>query len=147
MFSFESFGGEFRMEKRGGRSSASPQRLSLSPKSSSNTYLSHRELSVPGKVLSTANNPSSVIPQSTIANARRMSPGSTATPCSSESSGASPGKVTHGNSVSPKLQPWQATLPGCSSDPPPNLRTSMTDRAASRVGGLSPPSSGKNALT
>ncbi|KAJ8479155.1 hypothetical protein OPV22_022882 [Ensete ventricosum] len=54
--------------------------------------------------------------------------------------GTSPVKTNRGSSASPKLHGWQTNLPGFSTDVPPNLQTSLTDRSASRVRDLSPAS-------
>lgn len=139
------------------RSSASPRRSSPSPRSGSSAFSSRgRPSSVrqpspnppilrpatPSRRPSTPpNKPSSPAPRSTTPTVRRMSTGSSSLPSSSGRRAPSPGKANRGNSASPKLQAWQTTLPGFSSDPPPNLRTSLSDRPASHVRGLSPASS------
>ncbi|KAG0499907.1 hypothetical protein HPP92_004161 [Vanilla planifolia] len=53
--------------------------------------------------------------------------------------GASPVKANRG-SFSPKLQAWQTTLSGFTSEVPPNLRTSLSDRSMSYTRGSSPSS-------
>eukprot|EP00268_Persea_americana_P016141 TRINITY_DN17653_c0_g2_i1.p1 TRINITY_DN17653_c0_g2~~TRINITY_DN17653_c0_g2_i1.p1 ORF type:complete len:1182 (-),score=321.82 TRINITY_DN17653_c0_g2_i1:257-3802(-) len=138
------------------RSSASPHRLSPSAQSSSSAFSSRgrpssARQSSPTPTLRSAtpsrrpstppNKPSSPAPRSATPTMRRMSTGSSSLPSSSGRRAPSPGKAKRGNSASPKLQAWQSTLPGFSSDAPPNLRTSLSDRAASHVRGLSPASS------
>ncbi|KAI5073627.1 hypothetical protein GOP47_0011640 [Adiantum capillus-veneris] len=39
---------------------------------------------------------------------------------------------SRGKSLSPKLGPWEPSLPGFSAEPPPNLRTSLSDRTFQR---------------
>ncbi|MCO5604953.1 hypothetical protein L7F22_059128 [Adiantum nelumboides] len=39
---------------------------------------------------------------------------------------------SRGKSLSPKLGPWEPSLPGFSAEPPPNLRTSLSDRTIQR---------------
>lgn len=94
----------------------------------------------PTKRPTSPNNPSTTTPRSSTPTLRRMSTGSSANPSYAGKSGTSPGKVTRGNSASPKLRAWQTALPGFSLDPPPNLRTSISDRPASHVRGSSPAS-------
>ncbi|XP_058102211.1 uncharacterized protein LOC131246278 [Magnolia sinica] len=138
------------------RSSASPRRLSPSPRSGNSTFQSRGRPSssaphssptpvlrstTPSRRPSTPpNKPSSPAPRSSTPTLRRMSSGSSGHPSSSGRRGTSPAKPTRGSSASPKLQAWQSTLPGFSSDPPPNLRTSLPDRPASHTRGLSPAS-------
>ncbi|XXG45078.1 hypothetical protein AAC387_Pa02g0253 [Persea americana] len=142
---------------RTSRSSASPNRLSPSPRSGNSTFQNSRRRpssarqSSPTPTLRSAtpsrrpstppNKPSSPAPRSATPTMRRTSTGSSSLPSSSGRRAPSPGKAKRGNSASPKLQAWQSTLPGFSSDAPPNLRTSLSDRAASHVRGLSPASS------
>ncbi|RWW80588.1 hypothetical protein BHE74_00011070 [Ensete ventricosum] len=83
--------------------------------------------------------PSPLTQRSSTPTARRMSTGSTGQAFSS-TRGTSPIRTNRGNSSSPKLRGWQSNLPGFSTDAPPNLRTSLTDRSTSRVRGLSPAS-------
>ncbi|XP_077229863.1 RUN/FYVE domain protein [Tasmannia lanceolata] len=137
------------------RSSASPHRLSPSPRSVNNTIQSRGRPSsashssptpvprstTPSRRPSTPpNKPSTPTSRSSTPTLRRMSTGSSGQPLSSGRRGTSPGNSSRGNSASPKLQAWQSTLPGFSSDPPPNLRTSLSDRPTSHTRGLSPAS-------
>lgn len=67
------------------------------------------------------------------------------TSCSIQSSiyggrGPSPLQTSRGNSASPKFRGWQMTLPGFTSEVPPNLRTSLSDRSVSHTRGSSPAS-------
>ncbi|XP_042505176.1 uncharacterized protein LOC122081877 isoform X2 [Macadamia integrifolia] len=144
------------MEKssRTSRSSASPHRLSPSPRSGSNTFQSRgRPSSAPHSSPSPIQRPASPSPRpitppnkpitparrSLTPTTRRTSTGSSGTIPSSRR-GTSPVKTSRGNSASPKIQAWQSTIPGFSSDAPPNLRTSLADRPASYVRGSSPAS-------
>jgi len=54
--------------------------------------------------------------------------------------GYSPQKSRHGGSSSSKIQPWQSGIPDFSPKPPPNLRTTLSDRSTSRLRGLCPAS-------
>ncbi|KAG9446652.1 hypothetical protein H6P81_012780 [Aristolochia fimbriata] len=146
--------------QRSNRSSASPQRLSPhhlspSPRSGGSSFQTRGRASsapngspnlllrptTPTRRPSTPpNKPSTPAPRSSTPTLRRMSTGSSGTLSSTKRSGTSPGKTSRGNSASPKLRAWQTTLPGFSSDPPPNLRTSLSDRPASHVRGASPAS-------
>ncbi|KAF8390599.1 hypothetical protein HHK36_025126 [Tetracentron sinense] len=145
------------MEKsyRTSRSSASPHRLSPSPRSGNSTLQSRGKPSsaphssptpsmrptTPSRRPSTPpNKPSIHAPRSSTPTFRRMSTGSSGTVSSIGRSGPSPVKTNRGNSASPKLQSWQSNLPGFSSDAPPNLRTSLADRPASYIRGSSPAS-------
>ncbi|XP_010250822.1 PREDICTED: uncharacterized protein LOC104592946 [Nelumbo nucifera] len=145
------------MEKsyRNSRSSASPHRLSPSPRSSNGTFRSRGRPSsaphsspTPGLRQSTPlqrpstppNKPATAAPRSCTPTPRRMSTGSTGIMVSSGRRGTSPVKSSRGNSASPKMRAWQANIPGFSSDAPPNLRTSLADRPASYVRGSSPAS-------
>ncbi|KAK9113499.1 hypothetical protein Syun_020296 [Stephania yunnanensis] len=138
---------------RTGRSSASPHRSSPSPRSESSMYQargrspsSHssknpvlpsntpsRSPSTPPHRLSTPP------PRSTTPTPRRTSVGSSGT-VNSGRRGTSPVMASRANSVSPKLQAWQTNIPGFSTEAPPNLRTSLSDRPASYVRGSSPAS-------
>ncbi|XP_011625569.1 uncharacterized protein LOC18440101 isoform X2 [Amborella trichopoda] len=146
--------------RRNSRSSASPNRLSPSPRSGTSTFQSRgRPSSAPTTSVSPVlrsstpsrrpttppNKPATTLPRSSTPTFRRMSTGSsTGNPSTSGRRGPSPGKPNRGNSASPKLRAWQSTLPGFSSDPPPNLRTSLSDRPSSHVRGLSPASRSSN---
>ncbi|KAK1289798.1 hypothetical protein QJS10_CPB18g00487 [Acorus calamus] len=140
------------------RLSPSPHRLSPSPRSGSNTIQSRGRPSsalhtspppalrptTPSKRPSTPpNKPSTPTQRSSTPTLRRMSTGSSGPPSSSGRRGISPGKSSRGNSASPKLRAWQSSLPGFSVEAPPNLRTSISDRPASHVRGLSPVSNGR----
>ncbi|PWA80464.1 hypothetical protein CTI12_AA197010 [Artemisia annua] len=137
------------MEKsqRSSRGSASPNRVSVSPQSHNSTFEGRgRASSAPSASPSThikpattslrksspSRKPSSPVPRSsTPTNPRRLSTGST---CSTSSRGS------RGSSPSPKINAWQSTIPGFSTEVPPNLRTSLEDRPASYVRGSSPAS-------
>ncbi|XP_020239271.1 uncharacterized protein LOC109818219 [Cajanus cajan] len=149
---------------RSSRGSASPNRLSPSPRSGTNTLQSRgRPSSVPNssptpsvryatpsrrpspppsKPMTPASKYSTYTP-------RRMSTGSSGSVVSSGVRGTSPVKgvrgtspvkTNRGNSTSPKIRAWQTNIPGFSSEAPPNLRTSLADRPASYVRGSSPAS-------
>ncbi|KAF6161367.1 hypothetical protein GIB67_009246 [Kingdonia uniflora] len=137
---------------RASRSSASPHRLSPSPRSGNSTLQSRgrpssSRHSSPGPVLrpttpsrspSTPPKKASVpAPRSSTPTPRRMSTGSSGI---HGTRGTSPVTTSRGNSSSPKLRAWQSNIPGFSSDIPPNLRTSLSDRPASYVRGSSPAS-------
>ncbi|KAI5406271.1 uncharacterized protein LOC127083081 [Lathyrus oleraceus] len=150
------------MEKsrRSSRGSASPNRLSPSPRSGTNTSQaggrpsslpnysptssslryatpSRRSSPPPNKPITPASRSSTFTP-------RRLSTGSSGSIVSSGVRGTSPVKTTRGNSSSPKIRAWQTNIPGFSSEAPPNLRTSLADRPATYVRGSSPASrSGK----
>ncbi|KAJ4839397.1 hypothetical protein Tsubulata_016850 [Turnera subulata] len=137
------------MEKsyRSSRGSASPNRLSPSPRSGSSTFqsrgrpssshssppASHRPATPPRRPSPPPSKPSTPAPRSLTPTPRRMSTGSTAR-------GTSPVRTSRGNSASPKIRAWQSNIPGFSSEAPPNLRTSLADRPASYVRGSSPAS-------
>ncbi|QCE13114.1 hypothetical protein DEO72_LG11g107 [Vigna unguiculata] len=140
---------------RSSRGSASPNRLSPSPRSGANTLQSRgRPSSVPNsspspnvryatptrrpspppsKPMTPASKHSTYTP-------RRISTGSSGSVVSSGVRGTSPVKTNRGNSASPKIRAWQTNIPGFSSEVPPNLRTSLADRPASYVRGSSPAS-------
>ncbi|KAA8533269.1 hypothetical protein F0562_033198 [Nyssa sinensis] len=145
------------MEKsyRSSRGSASPNRLSPSPRSGSSTLQSRgRPSSTPHSSPTPSlqhatpsrrpspppSKTSTPAPRSSTPTPRRMSTGSSRTVASSGVRGTSPVKTTRGNSASPKTKAWQSNIPGFSSDAPPNLRTSLADRPASYVRGSSPAS-------
>ncbi|KAG8383275.1 hypothetical protein BUALT_Bualt05G0167600 [Buddleja alternifolia] len=124
------------MEKgyRNGRSSASPHRLSPSPRSGNSTLeLRSRPVSAtppkmrhpsPSRGLSPPPSKSSPAPRSSTPPSRRMSTGSR----------------VRGTSPLPNLKGWPSNVPGFSLEAPPNLRTSLADRPASYVRGSSPAS-------
>ncbi|XP_026663343.1 uncharacterized protein LOC103714757 isoform X2 [Phoenix dactylifera] len=140
---------------RTSRSSASPQRLSPSPRSgysavqsrvrpsSAPCSTSHPVLrpTTPSRRPSTPpTKPSTPTPRSSTPTLRRMSTGSSGQSFYSGTRKTSPIKAPRGNSASPKLRGWRSNLSGFSSDTPPNLRTSISDRSTSHVRGLSPAS-------
>ncbi|XP_027341269.1 uncharacterized protein LOC113854471 [Abrus precatorius] len=137
------------------RGSASPNRLSSSPRSGNNTSQSRgRSSSVPNS--SPTQNlqhatptrrpspppakPGTPAPRSSTPTPRRISTGSSVPAVSSGIRGTSPVKTSRGNSASPKIRAWQTNIPDFSTEAPPNLRTSMADRPASYVRGSSPAS-------
>ncbi|RDX94679.1 hypothetical protein CR513_22899, partial [Mucuna pruriens] len=147
----------FQMDKsyRSSRGSASPNRLSPSPRSGTNTLQSRgRPSSVPNssptpslRYATPSRRPSPppskpMTPGSKYSTytPRRMSTGSSGSVVSSGVRGTSPVKTNRGNSASPKIRAWQTNIPGFSSEAPPNLRTSLADRPASYVRGSSPAS-------
>ncbi|KAI3730849.1 hypothetical protein L1987_62028 [Smallanthus sonchifolius] len=134
------------MEKshRSSRGSPSPNRLSPSPRSYEPTFQPrNRATSAPSssppptrrpaiglrRPSSPSSKPSSPPPRASTPTSRRLSTGST-----SNTRGIS------GNSVSPKVRAWQVSIPGFSTEAPPNLRTSLADRPASYTRGSSPAS-------
>ncbi|KAJ1410607.1 hypothetical protein SESBI_21773 [Sesbania bispinosa] len=140
---------------RSSRGSASPNRLSPSPRSGSNTLQSRgRPSSVPNysptpnlRYASPSRKPSpppnkhmTPASKSSTSTPRRMSTGFSGSAISSGVRGTSPVKTSRGNSASPKIRAWQTNIPGFSSEAPPNLRTSLSDRPASYVRGSSPAS-------
>ncbi|KAK7246952.1 hypothetical protein RIF29_41825 [Crotalaria pallida] len=140
------------MEKsyKSSRGSASPNRLSLSPRSRNSTLQSR------GRPSSVANSsptqsvqhaspsrrpsppPNKPATRSSTPTPRRLSTGSSGLAVSTGIRGTSPVKTSRGNSASPKIKAWQTNIPGLSSEAPPNLRTSLDDRPASYVRGSSP---------
>ncbi|KAB2624878.1 hypothetical protein D8674_016538 [Pyrus ussuriensis x Pyrus communis] len=159
------------MEKsyRSSRGSASPNRLSPSPRSGNSTIQSRGQPSPvrhssptpslrhatpswrpssPSQKPSTPSQRPSTPPSKSPTPPRRSStPTPRRTSTGSSSSGASPGmrgtspvKTSRGNSASPKIRAWQTNIPGFSCDAPPNLRTSLADRPATYVRGSSPAS-------
>ncbi|KAI7748722.1 hypothetical protein M8C21_022262 [Ambrosia artemisiifolia] len=138
------------MEKshRSSRGSASPNRVSLSPRSHNSPFESRgvRAMSAPSASpptnLKTATSPLrssppsrkpvAPVPRTSTPPPRRLSTGS---------NNSTPGsRGSRGNSPSTKVKAWQSTIPGFSSEVPPNLRTSLADRPASFVRGSSPAS-------
>uniref|UniRef100_A0A5B7AMA5 Putative microtubule-associated protein futsch n=1 Tax=Davidia involucrata TaxID=16924 RepID=A0A5B7AMA5_DAVIN len=141
------------MSYRSSRGSASPNRLSPSPRSGSSTFQSRgrpssaphssptptlRHASPSWRPSPSPSKPSTPAPRSSTPTPRRMSTGSSGTVVSSGVRGTSPVKTSRGNSASPKIRAWQSNIPGFSLDAPPNLRTSLADRPASYVRGSSP---------
>ncbi|XP_076944100.1 uncharacterized protein LOC143614589 isoform X2 [Bidens hawaiensis] len=131
------------MEKsrRSSRGSASPSRVSISPRSNNSPFESRgaRAMSAPTAsppTISRSSPPSrkpvTPIPRVSTPSPRRLSVGS---------NNSTPGsKGSRGNSPSPNVKAWQSTIPGFPSEAPPNLRTSLADRPASYVCGSSPAS-------
>jgi hypothetical protein len=127
------------MEKsyRSSRGSASPNRLSPSPRSGSSIFQSRgRPSSSSGPNSSpTPSRKPSPPPANKSPTPRRLSTGSNG----NSVRGVSPVKTgSRGNSASPKIRAWQSNIPGFSLEAPPNLRTSLADRPASYVRGTSP---------
>ncbi|XVF85188.1 hypothetical protein PTKIN_Ptkin17bG0098300 [Pterospermum kingtungense] len=137
---------------RSSRGSASPNRLSPSPRSGNSTFQSRgrpssapqhspirpatptrRPSPPPSKSSTPARRSSTPTPQ-------RTSMGSSGTVATSGLRGTSPMRTSRGNSASPKIRAWQSNIPGFSLEAPPNLRTSLADRPASYVRGSSPAS-------
>lgn len=145
------------MEKsrRSSRGSASPNRLSPSPKSSSSVVQARgrtssaphssptpslRHVSPLRRPSPPPGKPSTPTRRSTTPTPRRVSTSSISNAGSSGIRGISPVKSNRGNSASPKVRAWQSNIPGFPSEAPPNLRTSLADRPASYVRGSSPAS-------
>lgn len=144
------------MEKgyRSGRGSASPHRLSPSPRSGTSTLQSRSRPSSathpsppptlrhssPSRRLSPPPIKAIPAPRTSTPTPRRMSTGSAGASAPSRVRGASPVKTSRGNSASPKIKAWQSNIPGFSLEAPPNLCTSLADRPASYVRGSSPAS-------
>lgn len=144
------------------RGSASPNRLSPSPRSASSVpQMRGRQLSAPHSSPTPSlrhatpsrrsttparrsspppSTPSISVTRSSTPTPRRLSTGSSGTSTTSGARGTSPIKAVRGNSASPKIRAWQTNIPGFSSDAPPNLRTSLADRPASYTRGSSPAS-------
>ena len=137
---------------RSSRGSASPNRLSPSPRSGNGTFQSRgrpssapqhspirpatptrRPSPPPSKSSTPARRSSTPTPQ-------RTSTGSSGTVATSGVRGTSPIRTSRGNSASPKIRAWESNIPGFSLEAPPNLRTSLADRPASFVRGSSPAS-------
>nr|TKW25043.1 hypothetical protein SEVIR_3G090500v2 [Setaria viridis] len=140
--------------RRSNRSSASPNRLSPSPRSYSSTVLtrtrssnSSSRCSPPLALQPTTPPRRSSSPASKTLTPPRRSPSPASRRMSAGSSdlisngrrGSSPVKTNH-RSSSPKPQGWQSSHPGFSFDAPPNLRMSLSDRPVSRSRGGSPSS-------
>ncbi|CAM0949992.1 unnamed protein product [Alopecurus aequalis] len=141
--------------QRSRRSSASPNRLSSSPRSSCNAALTRTRSS---NSSSRCSPPLALQPSITSRRSSTPPPAAkTLTPPRRSSSpasrrvitsngptlsgrrGASPVKDNH-RSPLPKLHGWQSNDPGFSFDAPPNLRTSLPDRSVSHSRGGSPSS-------
>ncbi|KAF8725449.1 hypothetical protein HU200_019971 [Digitaria exilis] len=140
--------------RRSNRSSASPSRLSPSPRSCSSTVFTRTRSSnsssrcspplefqsaTPSRRYSTPASKNLTPPRRSPSPASRRMSTSSIDPISSGRRGGSPVKGSHGSS-SPKVQGWQASHPDFSFDAPPNLRTSLSDRPLSRSRGGSPSS-------
>lgn len=140
---------------RSSRGSASPNRLSPSPRSSYTADQSRgrpssaphssppptlRHSTPPRKLSPSPKKFSTPPPRSSTPTPRRLSTGSSGTAAPSQVRGTSPVKASRGNSASPKIRAWQSNIPGFSLEAPPNLRTSLGDRPASYVRGSSPAS-------
>ncbi|XAR64432.1 hypothetical protein NMG60_11024767 [Bertholletia excelsa] len=140
---------------RSSRGSASPNRLSPSPRSASSTLQTKGSTSsaphsspnpglhhaTPSQRLSPQpSKPSTPVRRSPTPTLRKTRTGPSGSVSSSRLRGTSPVNASRGNSASPKIQAWQANIPGFSLDAPPNLRTSLADRPMSHVRGSSPAS-------
>jgi hypothetical protein len=135
--------------QRASRSSASPSRLSPSPRSmgrtrsSSSASRSSPPLAVQTQMPSQRSSAPPIAKTLTPPRrspspvSRRMSTGSSR-PTLNETRGASPVKPNHRSSQ--KLHGWQSNVPGFPYDAPSNLRTSLTDRPVCRSRGGSPSS-------
>ncbi|RLM98929.1 uncharacterized protein C2845_PM06G11270 [Panicum miliaceum] len=140
--------------RRSNRSSASPSRLSPSPRSCSSTVLTRTRSSnsssrcsppltlqpaTPSRRSSTPASKTLTPPRRSPSPASRRMSTSSSDPVSNGRRGSSPVKASH-RSSSPKLQGWQSSHPGFSFEAPPNLRTSLSDRPLSHSRGGSPSS-------
>nr|GMD98945.1 mucin-17 isoform X1 [Ipomoea batatas] len=140
---------------RSSRGSASPNRLSPSPRSCNNTNQTRGRPSSPShsspppslrhatptrRPSPSPNKLSTPPPRSSTPTPRRLSTGSSGTASATRVRGTSPVKTNRGNSASPKIRAWQSNIPGFSLEAPPNLRTSLADRPTSYVRGSSPAS-------
>ncbi|KAI3860345.1 hypothetical protein MKW92_039744 [Papaver armeniacum] len=139
---------------RSSRTSASPQRLSPSPRSGNSTLQSRgRPSSARNSSPSPSIRPSSPSlrpstppiknstpsQRSSTPTSRKINVGSSGN-ASSSGRGTSPVNTSRGSSPSPKFSAWQSSIPGFPSEAPPNLRTSLADTPASYVRGSSPAS-------
>jgi hypothetical protein len=133
------------------RSSASPSRLSPSPRSVARTRPSSSssrssppplQAPMPSRRPSTPPAAKALGPprRSPSPASRRMSTGSSG-PTLNGTRGASPVKANH-RSPSPKPHGWQSNVPGFPFDAPSNLRTSLPNRSVSCSRGGSPSFSG-----
>ncbi|XVF43772.1 hypothetical protein PTKIN_Ptkin02bG0067100 [Pterospermum kingtungense] len=137
---------------RSSRGSASPNRLSPSPRSGNSTFQSigrpsSAPQSSPKRPATPTRRPSpppskspTPVRRSSTPTPRRTSTGSCGTAAGSRVRGTSPMRTSGGNSASPKIRAWQSNIPGFSLEAPPNLRTSLADRPSSYVRGSSPAS-------
>ncbi|KAI3919525.1 hypothetical protein MKX01_018348 [Papaver californicum] len=139
---------------RSSRTSASPQRLSPSPRSGNSTLQSRgRPSSARNSSPSPSIRPSSPSLRPSTPPIKNSSPSQrSSTPtyrkinvrssgnASSSGRGTSPVNTSRGSSPSPKFIAWQSSIPGFPSEAPPNLRTSLADTPASYVRGSSPAS-------
>ncbi|XP_052205658.1 uncharacterized protein LOC127810306 isoform X2 [Diospyros lotus] len=138
---------------RSSRGSASPNRLSPSPRSGKSTFqMRGRPSSAPHsgpppnlhcatpsqRSSPPPSKPSPPAPRSSTPTPKRTSVGSGGTMSSSGARGTSPLNKSRGNSASPKVRSWQTNLPGYSSDASVNLRISLADRPASYLRDPSP---------
>lgn len=126
------------------RINASPRRLSPSPRSNNNSSFV-KSTSRPSSAIRSSPPP---VSRPMTPSRRPSSPNRPSTPRSLTPTpkvhGTSPLRSSRGNSASPKVCAWQTNLLGFSSDVPPNLRTSLSDRPSPPTRGLSPtPSSGR----
>ncbi|XP_065873579.1 uncharacterized protein [Euphorbia lathyris] len=138
------------MEKsyKSSRGSASPNRLSPSPRSGNSSLQSRgRPSSAPlsspthgQRPVTPSRRPSPPPAKASTPPPRSLTPTSGRTSTGSGTRGISPVRTNRGNSASPKIRAWQSNIPGFSSEAPPNLRTSLTDRPATYVRGSSPAS-------
>ncbi|KAL6983845.1 hypothetical protein U1Q18_017219 [Sarracenia purpurea var. burkii] len=152
------------MEKsrRSSRGSASPNRLSPSPRSGNSTFQmrgrpssaphssptpSLRQATPSRRPSPPPSKPSTPAPRSSTPTPRRMNIGSGGPASSAGVRGTSPVNASRGNSASPKVRAWKTNIPGFSLDAPPNLRTSLADRPAAYVRGSSPSSKNSKGLS
>lgn len=134
------------------RIGASPRRSSTTCSSGPNTYSQGRAsssqtgnpklqpLTSSGR-LATSSRRSSTPPAKSLTTALRRSSTSPHGHLSSAGRGGySPQKNRHGCSSSPKIRPWQSGIPDFLPEPPPNLRTTLSDLSTSRSRRLCPAS-------
>ncbi|KAK1425914.1 hypothetical protein QVD17_21277 [Tagetes erecta] len=132
------------MEKshRRSRGSASPNRVSISPQSHNSPFESRGRHATsapsasPPATSSVRSSPPSRKPTTPVPQVSTLTPRRLST----SSNGTTGSRGSRGNSSSPKVKAWQSTIPGFSTEVPPNLRTSLADRPASYVRGSSPAS-------
>ncbi|KAJ9169373.1 hypothetical protein P3X46_017576 [Hevea brasiliensis] len=133
---------------RSSRGSASPNRLSPSPRSCNSSIqsrgrpssASHSSPTPSQRPASPSRRPSPSPSKATTPGPRSSTPTPRRTSTGSRGRGVSPVRTSRGNSTSPKIRAWQSNIPGFPSEAPPNLRTSLADRPASYVRGSSPAS-------
>ncbi|XP_022726186.1 uncharacterized protein LOC111282386 isoform X2 [Durio zibethinus] len=137
---------------RSSRGSASPNRLSPSPRSGNSTFQargkpSSAPQSSPIQSATPTRRPSpppskcsTPAQRSATPTPRRTSTGTSGTAAGSGVKGTSPIRESRGNSSSPKIRAWQSNVPSFSLEAPRSLRTSLADRPASYVRGSSPAS-------